>query len=153
VCVSLVGAQFIAPTWLAHRNFAHITTHARQPSGCGRNEFAPLHRLTLSLLLLTCWLMFLAGGHRSSVELRPSRNPSSNRRRRCRAGVGCPSTVKALRRCAAYVATPPLLFHDKKSPRFFRRPMRLVCNEPNRFFICRGLRGWSWGCRYCCSGG
>jgi hypothetical protein len=29
----------------------------------------------------------LAGGHRSSVELRPSRNPSSNRRRRCRAGV------------------------------------------------------------------
>jgi hypothetical protein len=30
---------------------------------------------------------FLAGGHRSSVELRPSRNPSSNRRRRCRAGV------------------------------------------------------------------
>jgi hypothetical protein len=36
----------------------------------------------------------LAGGHRSSVELRSSRSPSSNRRRRCRAGVSRPPTAR-----------------------------------------------------------
>jgi hypothetical protein len=51
----------------------------------------------------------LAGGHRSSVELRPSRNPSSNRRRRCRAGVGMPThstgTSEMCRLCRNHATT------------------------------------------------
>jgi hypothetical protein len=35
----------------------------------------------------------------------PHVTPVSNRRRRCRAGVSRPTTTRALRRCAAYVAT------------------------------------------------
>jgi hypothetical protein len=35
----------------------------------------------------------------------PHVTPVSNRRRRCRAGVSRPPTPRALRRCAAYVAT------------------------------------------------
>jgi hypothetical protein len=40
----------------------------------------------------------------------PHVTPASNRRRRCRAGVGMPTHARALRRCAAYVATTSLLF-------------------------------------------
>jgi len=66
--VSLVGAQLhCARTRTAHTRFcsANITPHAH-PCTFGRrpSPHAPAHT------------RILAGGHRSSVELRPSRNPS-----------------------------------------------------------------------------
>jgi hypothetical protein len=75
----------------------------------------------------------LAGGHRSSVELRPSRNPSSNRRRRCRAGVSRPTHSTALRRCAALSPTTPysqnlvLIPHSCKFLVFF---------SPHSYYLC-----------------
>jgi hypothetical protein len=52
----------------------------------------------------------LAGGHRSSVELRPSRNPSLKSSETMPSWGVTPTHSTALRRCAAYVATtPPLL--------------------------------------------
>jgi hypothetical protein len=48
----------------------------------------------------------LAGGHRNSVELRPSRNPSLKSSETMPSwGRRCQPTARALRRCAAYVAT------------------------------------------------
>jgi hypothetical protein len=58
--------------------------------------------------IATCRLpcVYLAGGHRNSVELRPSRNPSLKSSETMPSwGRRCQPTARALRRCAAYVAT------------------------------------------------
>jgi hypothetical protein len=49
----------------------------------------------------------LAGGHRSSVELRPSRNPSLKSSETMPSWGRLPTHSTALRRCATYVATTP----------------------------------------------
>jgi hypothetical protein len=57
----------------------------------------------------------LAGGHRSSVELRPSRNPSLKSSETMPSWGITPHHVWALRRCAAYVATTPYFYVAKQA--------------------------------------
>jgi hypothetical protein len=98
-----------------HGNFGRRPSHpasavrvflagGHHPRACPHTLFG--HRPSHHTQAHAC---ILAGGHRSSVELRPSRNPSSNRRRRCRAGVDDATHSTALRRCAALSPTTPLL--------------------------------------------
>jgi hypothetical protein len=125
--VSLVGAQIhCARTRTAHTRFcsATITSYARMFFG---HRPSPTRQPTHVF-----WPEAIA----ARWSCGPHVTPASNRRRRCRAGVSRPPTPRALRRCAAYVATMPLTPYFQSLVLISHTCKFLVFFHPNPYYLC-----------------